>query len=372
MSVRFEGIDIVSDIFKNEQEDREGLSLAELQEFYYGYVQKAVETNKIDEGDFDSQYSAEEIEADKREVRDMQLIFEKSLLTADTTVEEKEKRQKLDILAKALEAICSDHTVLSRAFGMKHGGIKAQSANDYDDIFNSTDLLLEFPREKTNNPDIESYCFGVDVTISKPQFKKKLADLYQRRFRSYPKLTPVKYFQESAYGIDDARLPKVGKTNLPHYIINARPVEMIELIDGWKLWRDQIHSAVTSRDKIALLERSKLTKSKLWYRILYQLQAQAYEFHKHFEGEQDERMSAVYRKNYILFSKLRANLIQKYIDENEEWENKYLEISRDKDSATRQARMDFLKRKVHEEYCGEDMGNLVTIIKNHGIRKDPR
>lgn len=352
--------------FKNNVENKDEVSLDKLRGFYSDYVEKNIERNKIDEEDFvsetDPEYSPQRIERDKAKVKEFQEIFQKSLLTSTLTPEEKENQEKLDILAKEFEAICSDHTVLSRAFNLNRGEIQAQSASDYDDIIHKTDLLIEFPREKGPNKKIEQYAFGIDVTISKNNFKKKFNELYGR-FANSPGLNEVKYFQESAHNIRDARIPHSGKVKIPRYIINAKPEEMLGLMEGWKMWKDNFNTAITTKEKNELLDKTKLAKSKLWYRILYQLELQALTFARYFEKSHPQ-LTDIYRQNYMMFRKHRSGLVMKYIGEDEEMNNKLSEIAREKEGESKTMRLAHLHKNIHNSYKGEDMGYLAKIIKD--------
>ncbi len=333
--------------------------LEELEEFFDKYIQPNIDKNQIDEEEFEDIYPKEEIAEDLEVVESHKAIFERAIRESELTEEQDDLRDKLNILAKEFEAICSDHTILSRGLGMRRGEVKAQSASDYDDIMNKMDIFLEFSGMKQPGSEIGDFSVGIDVTISKDSFAKKFADLY-RIFRKYP-LAKAKYFRESADGITDARLPVNGEVSIPRYIINAHPNEMMQLMEGWKNWRDNFKPVASTKEKTELLEKTKLTKSHLWYRMIYQLERQAYQFAKIFK-ESNPKAAEMYRKNYMIFTKIRYNLTLKYIRGDEGWSNRLMDIQREKNEDDKQIRFDHLRKDVHDQFRGEDMGYIMRIV----------
>ena len=350
--------------FERDTSGIDNLSLDHLRDFSDKYIIGSVEKNKIDEEEFEDVYSSDTIETDKQTVLDRQEIFQKSLMGSDVSPEELEKREKLDILAKEFEAICSDHTLLSRVYALSKGEIVAQSTADYDDIMRKTDLILEFPREKVNpNKRVGEYSVGLDVTISKYSFKNKFEDLY-KRFNKEPAINKLKYYRESSYHTGNNRMPRMGEASIPRYIINAKPEELVELIDGWKMWRDNFKPMATLKETQALLNDTGIAKSKIWYRILYQLIIESHAFYSMFK-ENQKGMANVFMENYKIFAKNFATLKMAYIKSNREWSEKYEDIQRGKDAVANQVRMDHLNRQVHETYNGSDMGYIKKIIQNN-------
>ncbi len=337
------------------------LSLEDLESFSDQYITPNVERNQIDEDEFANVYDSSVIEFDKKKVEGRKLDFARALQASEMTDEERETQKKLDILAREFEAICSDHTILSRGFGMKRGEIRAQSTSDFDDIMRKIDLVLEFPQQKNPEAKPGNFAVGVDVTISKSGHRKKFRDLYER-FKTQS-LTEIKYYREANDGLDGTRLPIMGAVKIPRYIINAKPEELMEMIEGWKMWRDNFNSATTSTEKNELLKKTNLTSNKIWYRILYQMEKQADTFYRYFK-EKDPAASEIYRQNYMMFLKMRFNMVMKLISQNEDWHMKMTTIQSEKNEKDRQARFDYLRNDVHQTVKGDDMGKLMAVIRN--------
>ncbi len=340
-------------------------SLEDLRSFFERYIVNSIDKNKIEEEEFEDVYDPRVIERDQNSVVEKQEIFQKALQGSEMTEQQREVREKLDILAKEFEAICSDHTVLARVYGLGRGEIAAQSTSDYDDIFRKTDLLLEFPRQKIDPKNkTADYTMGIDVTISKRSFEKKFEELYGR-FHNDPKLNRIKYFRESAYHVPRDRESKLGEAEVPRYIVNANPEELVNLVEGWQLWRDNFNPNLPPKEIQALFKKSKLGESKIWYRIMYQLKIQSITFYKFFR-ESNPKLAQVYYKNYIVFVDTFEKLKLSYINSNPEWEAKHSMIKTERSEGARNAKTELLHREIHDQFHGNDMSYIKKIISNTG------
>ncbi|MDQ3018414.1 MAG: hypothetical protein M3Q64_00905 [bacterium] len=337
-------------------------TVEELQEFYTKYLLKAIEKNQIDEDDFVKQdeqdinlYTQEEVDADHKKVELKKQIFQANDKKNNRSPETKEK---LRILAKLIEVLCSDHSILFRAFGAHKGDIAAQLACDYDDIENFIDIVLEYPAERKidsdENTSIEA--IGIDITISKEACEKKFITFRDQLDRNVS-LNRVKYFEESSHLLPVGQEPHKGEHYLPRFIVNISSSELYRLIPQWQEWCDNVNSLSGDYEKQKFLEKTRLIDSPIWYQLSHQMIMQASQLSKFYETNVPE-FAAEYRNAYIILRKYHEKLVSGYIQRNNEWYDKLIEIQTEKDITVRKARMQYLREQVHRILKGDNMGSF--------------
>ena len=168
-----------------------------------------VDRYRPNEEDFSDIYSEEEIIKDLKEIKELEILFEKE------TEEEKYIRNISDVY----EGVIADQIEANAWFGEN---CETVAASRYDDIKRGIDVVNVFRQDG----DVEYLGLGVDVTFAsrKEVLEKKLESIKQRiRSGSLPSL---KYFQ-------DPQTEEHKEISLPKVIVGSRLSSAEKLVLLW-------------------------------------------------------------------------------------------------------------------------------------------
>lgn len=206
--------------------------LSETEERVYQFLIPRLEETAIDMDDFKEVKGEKIVTNDKERVR--QRIEELEEL-GQSELDPRKKRSKI------LEAILTEQIEMSDWFGPNTSTV---FASEYDDLFNSLDLILEFGDD--NDKDIKYDPLGIDVTSTTERIEKKLTKIKEHMLRYNGSL--VRYFRS------ERENPETKLEQLPRLIIGVEP-ELVQELS--QLWLEANKHRIEGKNPLELSEETK-------------------------------------------------------------------------------------------------------------------
>lgn len=217
-------------LVQTEQEKPETLSEAEEQ--VYQTLIPHLEELAINLDDFKEENRQENIKIDKEKVQQRK---EELKQMGQSEISSSKKRSKI------LEALMAEQIEISDWFGPN---VNTVIASEFDDLFNSIDMVVEFGDEKEKDSHYDPV--GIDVTSTTERIEKKLYKI-RDSLRQWGG-SRIRYFRS------ERQNPKTTLKEMPRLIIGVEP-ELLEELS--KLWLEANEHRLENRNPLELSSQEK-------------------------------------------------------------------------------------------------------------------
>jgi len=213
--------------------------LSKAEEQTYQAVIPRLEKLAINLDDFKERSRQENIKIDKEKIRQRK---EELKELGQSELDPNKKRSKI------LEALMVEQIEMSDWFGHSTNTVLA---SEFDDLFNSIDMVIEFGDE--NEKDAQYDSLGIDVTSTTERIEKKLT-----KIRDHLKQwggSRIRYFRS------ERQNPKTTLKELPRLVVGVEP-ELLEELS--KLWLEANKHRTENKNPLELSdeERQKIRTTR--------------------------------------------------------------------------------------------------------------